>query len=82
VGGSIWHTIGGARNAPSGQRIAQAISRAKARVPIVGGMNEIEISVQLSFFEFIFSLVIGSFAVWGVLFSACDCTLVYMRKKV
>lgn len=37
VGGTIWHTIGGARNAPPGQRIAQAISRAKARVPIIGG---------------------------------------------
>jgi hypothetical protein len=39
VGGSIWHTIGGARNAPKGQRIVQAISRTKARVPIVGGIR-------------------------------------------
>lgn len=59
VGGTIWHSIGGARNAPSGQSISQAISRVKARVPILG----------------------GGFAVWGVLFSGCDCTLVYFRKK-
>jgi mitochondrial import inner membrane translocase subunit TIM17 len=60
VGGTVWHTIGGARNAPKGQRIAQALSRARARVPILG----------------------GSFAVWGVLYSCCDCTLTYYRKKV
>jgi hypothetical protein len=60
VGGTIWHTVGGARNAPKGQRIAQAISRARARVPILG----------------------GSFAVWGLLFSCCDCTFTYVRKKV
>lgn len=59
VGGTIWHSIGGARNAPPGQRMSQAFSRVKARVPILG----------------------GSFAVWGVLFSGCDCTLVYFRKK-
>jgi import inner membrane translocase subunit TIM17 len=37
VGGTIWHSIGGARNAPSGQRMSQAFSRVKARVPILGG---------------------------------------------
>lgn len=59
VGGSIWHFVGGIRNAPKGQRLVQAISRTKARVPITG----------------------GSFAVWGVLFSCCDCTFTYFRKK-
>ena len=37
VGGTVWNMVGGARNAPSGQRFAQAISRTKARVPILGG---------------------------------------------
>jgi len=37
VGGTVWHMVGGARNAPSGQMFSQAISRTKARVPILGG---------------------------------------------
>lgn len=37
AGGTIWHLVGGVRNAPKGQRISQAISRAKARVPVLGG---------------------------------------------
>jgi hypothetical protein len=60
VGGSIWHFVGGLRNAPKGQKRIQAVSRVRARVPITG----------------------GSFAVWGVLFSCCDCTFTYIRKKV
>lgn len=59
IGGTIWHTFGGIRNAPSGQRTAHAISRVRARVPMLG----------------------GSFAVWGTLFSCCDCTFTYLRKK-
>jgi len=59
VGGTIWHAVGGFRNAPKSQRIAQAISRVRARVPMLG----------------------GSFAVWGTLFSCCDCTMVAIRKK-
>lgn len=59
IGGTVWHTFGGIRNAPSGQRAAQAISRVRARVPMLG----------------------GSFAVWGTLFSCCDCTFTYFRKK-
>ena len=60
VGGTIWHAVGGFRNAPKSQRIAQSISRVRARVPMLG----------------------GSFAVWGTLFSCCDCTMVAIRKKV
>jgi mitochondrial import inner membrane translocase subunit TIM17 len=37
VGGSIWHFIGGIRNAPRGHRISQAISRVQVRVPITAG---------------------------------------------
>jgi mitochondrial import inner membrane translocase subunit TIM17 len=36
-GGTIFHFVGGARNAPSGLRINQAIARVKARTPILGG---------------------------------------------
>ena len=36
-GGSIWHTVGGARNAPKGQMFNQAVARFKARAPILGG---------------------------------------------
>lgn len=59
VGGSVWHTVGGLRNAPKGQMVRQAASRVRARVPMLG----------------------GSFAVWGTLFSCCDCTFTYIRKK-
>lgn len=37
VGGSIWHSIGGFRNAPKGKGFSQAFSRVKARAPILGG---------------------------------------------
>eukprot|EP01039_Chlorochromonas_danica_P006302 gene6302-6949_t len=36
VGGTVWHTVGGFRNAPKGQGFHQARSRVMARVPIVG----------------------------------------------
>ena len=37
VGGSVYHSIGGARNAPKGQMMSQAVSRVRARVPMLGG---------------------------------------------
>jgi import inner membrane translocase subunit TIM17 len=37
VGGTVYHAIGGARNAPRGHMISQSIARVKARVPILGG---------------------------------------------
>ena len=58
-GGGVWHSVGGARNAPSGQRFAQAIGRVKARTPILA----------------------GSFAIWGLCFSCCECAISSLRKK-
>ncbi|CAJ1946538.1 unnamed protein product [Cylindrotheca closterium] len=37
VGGGIWHTIKGARMAPSGARIAGSLSAVQARAPVLGG---------------------------------------------
>ena len=37
AGGTIWHSIGGARNAARGHMMAQALSRVQTRVPILGG---------------------------------------------
>jgi mitochondrial import inner membrane translocase subunit TIM17 len=37
AGGTIWHAIGGARNAAKGHMMSQALSRVKTRVPILGG---------------------------------------------
>lgn len=37
VGGGIWHSVGGFRNAPKGKGLSQAWSRVKARAPILGG---------------------------------------------
>ncbi|OAF66388.1 Mitochondrial import inner membrane translocase subunit tim17 [Intoshia linei] len=61
IGGSIFHSIVGYRNAPSGQyqRFHGAINSVKFKAPITG----------------------GNFAVWGGLFSAVDCSMVYIRKK-
>jgi|ERR1712004_384107 len=61
IGGSVFHSIKGFRNAPSGnyRRMMGSFLAVKQRAPITG----------------------GNFAVWGGLFSAIDCTLVYTRKK-
>jgi import inner membrane translocase subunit TIM17 len=37
AGGTVWHAVGGARNAAKGHMMAQALSRVKTRVPILGG---------------------------------------------
>lgn len=72
VGGSVWHFFGGIRNAPAGKKLELAWSRVTTRAPILGGLI---VLVAISF-------SLGSFAVWGTLFSACDCTLTHYRKKV
>lgn len=37
VGGTIWHGIKGARNAPKGSRLPSSIAAIKARAPVLGG---------------------------------------------
>ena len=37
VTGAIWNFVGGARNAPRGHRLSQAVTRMRARTPILGG---------------------------------------------
>lgn len=37
IGGGIWHTVKGARMAPSGARLAGSISAVQARSPVLGG---------------------------------------------
>ena len=58
-GGLVYHFFGGLRNAPKGQRFREAVSRVKARVPILA----------------------GSFAIWGLFYSICDCSLSAIRRK-
>ncbi|KAK3103825.1 hypothetical protein FSP39_022188 [Pinctada imbricata] len=61
IGGSLFHAIGGFRNAKGGftNRLAGMKTGIKVKSPVTG----------------------GNFAVWGGLFSAIDCSLVYIRKK-
>eukprot|EP00301_Raphidiophrys_heterophryoidea_P021809 c6123_g1_i1.p1 GENE.c6123_g1_i1~~c6123_g1_i1.p1 ORF type:complete len:234 (-),score=73.89 c6123_g1_i1:144-755(-) len=59
VGGTIWHSIKGARNAPKGTRLRGSLEAVKNRAPVLA----------------------GNFAAWGTLFSAFDCTFVYLRGK-
>lgn len=37
IGGSIWHSVKGARNSPRGARLAGAIDAVKIRAPVLGG---------------------------------------------
>jgi import inner membrane translocase subunit TIM17 len=37
IGGGIWHSVKGAKNAPRGERLYGSISAIKARAPILGG---------------------------------------------
>ncbi|CAM9772127.1 unnamed protein product [Discosporangium mesarthrocarpum] len=37
IGGGIWHTVKGARNAPKGQRLLGSLAAVKARAPVLGG---------------------------------------------
>ncbi|OSX73684.1 hypothetical protein BU14_0331s0002 [Porphyra umbilicalis] len=37
IGGTIWHSIKGARSSPSGARFRGAIDAVKLRVPVLGG---------------------------------------------
>jgi import inner membrane translocase subunit TIM17 len=37
IGGGLWHTIRGARLAPSGARLAGSVSAVQARAPVLGG---------------------------------------------
>jgi import inner membrane translocase subunit TIM17 len=37
IGGFVWHSVKGARNAPSGERFATAMYSARQRAPILGG---------------------------------------------
>lgn len=37
IGGTIWHSIKGARNSPRGDRLVGSIAAVKARAPVVGG---------------------------------------------
>ncbi|KAI8052155.1 Tim17/Tim22/Tim23/Pmp24 family-domain-containing protein [Syncephalis plumigaleata] len=37
IGGGIWHSIKGAKNAPRGERLYGSISAVRARAPVLGG---------------------------------------------
>mmetsp|Transcript_140610 Transcript_140610/g.341622 ORF Transcript_140610/g.341622 Transcript_140610/m.341622 type:complete len:187 (-) Transcript_140610:77-637(-) len=37
VGGGLWHSVKGARNAPAGYRLAGSVQAVKIRAPVLGG---------------------------------------------
>lgn len=37
IGGTVWHSVAGARNSPSGERIAGSLYAVRARAPVLGG---------------------------------------------
>mmetsp|Transcript_799 Transcript_799/g.2554 ORF Transcript_799/g.2554 Transcript_799/m.2554 type:complete len:232 (-) Transcript_799:324-1019(-) len=61
VGGGVWHSVKGFRNAPKGlmNGAYYSVDAIKARAPITA----------------------GSFATWGALFAAFDCTFAHFRRK-
>ena len=55
IGGGIWNTFGGFRNAPRGQGFRQAIARVKARAPITGLdyiSNKLKFLLIIKLFQF------------------------------
>ncbi|KAJ1617403.1 Tim17/Tim22/Tim23/Pmp24 family-domain-containing protein [Pavlovales sp. CCMP2436] len=37
IGGTVWHSVAGARNSPSGERLAGSLYAVRARAPVLGG---------------------------------------------
>jgi import inner membrane translocase subunit TIM17 len=37
IGGTVWHSVVGARNSPSGERMAGSLYAVRARAPVLGG---------------------------------------------
>jgi import inner membrane translocase subunit TIM17 len=37
IGGSIWHSVKGAKNSPKGERFIGALTAVKSRAPVLGG---------------------------------------------
>ena len=58
-------------NAPRRQRIMGGLTHVRNRAPFLGGNNYIH-SINYS---------LGSFAMWGGVFSSMDCLLIYYRQK-
>jgi len=57
-------------NAPRGQRFMGGLTHVRNRAPFLGGMHLQSLSH-----------LIGSFAMWGGVFSSMDCLLIYYRQK-
>ena len=71
VGGALWHTFRGWRNSPKGSHLQGMVYAVKTRAPVLGGNS-------------LYSMMnndVGNFAVWGLLYSACDCTFAAVRRK-
>ena len=52
VGGGIWNFVGGWRNAPKNQGMAQALARMQARTPVLGNMSVFGIDTDGCFSKF------------------------------
>lgn len=57
-------------NAPRGQRMMGGLTLVRNRAPLLGGKELPALIVS-----------VGSFAMWGGVFSSMDCLLIYYRQK-
>ena len=79
--GFVWHGFGGMRHKASGQSYGNAaLSRIKDRAVPLAGFITLNFSPYIRNHSWLNYL--GSFAVWGLVFSSFDCTFTYIRKKV
>ena len=71
IGGACWHLIRGFRNSPKGSHIQGMVYAVKTRAPVLGGILNYS-SLNNG---------VGNFAIWGLLYSAFDCTFAAIRRK-
>lgn len=67
VGSGIFNLGKGFLRSPKQHRISGALNAMIYRAPLTGGKHN--------------NIKIGSFAVWGFLYSSFDCTFAFIRKK-
>ena len=71
IGGAGWHLIRGFRNSPKGSHMQGMVYAVKTRAPALGGiLNRLSSNNG-----------VGNFAIWGLLYSAFDCTFAAIRRK-
>ena len=73
--GCIAYFVRGMWFSPKRERFYGGVLLLKRRAPVLGG------NIRLIYDLYLQKWIIGSFALWGGLFSLTDCTLIHLRNK-